>query len=31
MSRNGIIVRIAGKGQFKINSEILDKINNIDN
>ena len=31
MSRNDIIVRISGKGQFKINSEILDKINKIDN
>ena len=31
MSRNDIIVRISGKGQFKINSEILDKINEIDN
>jgi archaellum component FlaC len=31
MSRTGIIVRISGKGQFKINSDILDKINEIDN
>ena len=31
MSRNDIIVRISGKGQFKINSEILDKTNKIDN
>lgn len=31
MSKNDIIVRISGKGQFKINSEILDKINKIDN
>jgi hypothetical protein len=31
MRRNDIIVRISGKGQFKINSEILDKINKIDN
>jgi archaellum component FlaC len=31
MSRTDIIVRISGKGQFKINSDILDKINEIDN
>lgn len=31
MNKNDIIVRISGKGQFKINSEILDKINKIDN
>lgn len=26
MNKNDIIVRISGKGQFKINSEILDKL-----
>lgn len=31
MDRTDIIVRISGKGQFKINSDILDKINEIDN
>jgi archaellum component FlaC len=31
MDRTDIIVRISGKGQFKINSNILDKINEIDN
>jgi len=31
MSRTDVIVRILGKGQFKINSQILDKINEIDN
>lgn len=31
MDRTDIIVRIQGKGQFKINSNILDKINEIDN
>ena len=31
MDRTDILVRISGKGQFKINSDILDKINEIDN
>ena len=31
MSTNDVIIRISGQGQFKINSEILDKINEIDN
>jgi hypothetical protein len=31
MSRTDTILRICGKGQFKINSVILDKINEIDN
>jgi hypothetical protein len=31
MSRTDTILRISGKGQFKINSVILDKINEIDN
>jgi PspAA-like protein len=31
MDRTDIIVRISGIGQFKINSDVLDKINEIDN
>ena len=31
MSTNDVIIRISGQGQFKVNSEILDKINEIDN
>ena len=31
MSTHHVIIRIAGQGQFKVNSEILDKINEIDN
>ena len=31
MNTNDVIVRIAGQGQFKVNSEVLDKINEIDN
>jgi hypothetical protein len=31
MSTNDIIIRISGQGQFKVTSEILDKINKIDN
>ena len=31
MNTNDVIIRISGQGQFKVNSEILDKINEIDN
>jgi hypothetical protein len=31
MSTNDIVIRISGQGQFKVGSEILDKINEIDN
>jgi hypothetical protein len=31
MSTNDVIIRISGQGQFKVTSEILDKINKIDN
>jgi hypothetical protein len=31
MSKNDVIIRISGQGQFKVNSEILNKINEIDN
>ena len=31
MSSNDVIIRISGQGQFKVTSEILDKINKIDN
>lgn len=31
MSTNEMVIRISGQGQFKVNSEILDKINEIDN
>ena len=31
MSTNSVVVRITGQGQFKVNSEILEKINEIDN
>jgi hypothetical protein len=29
--KDNIIVRVSGQGQFKVNREILDRINNIDN
>ena len=31
MSTKDMIIRISGQGQFKVNSDILDKINEIDN
>ena len=31
MSTNSVVVRISGQGQFKVNSEILEKINEVDN
>ncbi|HET9805679.1 MAG: PspA-associated protein PspAA [Deltaproteobacteria bacterium] len=31
MNTNDVIIRISGHGQFKVNSEVLDKINEIDN
>ena len=31
MSTNDMIIRISGQGQFKVNSDIQDKINEIDN
>ena len=31
MSTNSVVVRITGQGQFKVNSEILEKINELDN
>jgi hypothetical protein len=31
MSTKDMIIRIAGQGQFNVNSDILDKINEIDN
>ena len=31
MSTNNVIIRISGQGQFKVSTEILDKINEIDN
>ena len=31
MSTKDIIIRISGQGQFKVSSDILDKINEIDN
>ena len=31
MSTNDRVIRISGHGQFKVNSEIIDKINEIDN
>jgi hypothetical protein len=31
MGTNNVVIRISGQGQFKVNSEILEKINGIDN
>jgi hypothetical protein len=31
LSTNDVVIRISGQGQFKVNTEILDKINEIDN
>lgn len=31
MSTKDVIIRISGQGQFRVNSEIIDKINEIDN
>lgn len=31
MGTNSVVIRISGQGQFKVNSEILEKINGIDN
>ncbi len=31
MNTNDVIIRISGHGQLKVNSEVLDKINEIDN
>ena len=30
MSTNSVVIRISGQGQFKVNSQILEKINRID-